>query len=154
MQPTSTRKNAAGLRFLGGSLLSPHLHPSEHLTFRLQPLVGVVLQHRLGELPGHGLDNVLGLTGLEQVRDDRVAQVVEPEAGQMGRVPQRSPNAVPLLRRLRRVVVVVLARAPEIVLWVRVGEVVRVLSIRVMASRAAPFSGILHSLVSFLQCST
>ncbi len=42
----------------------------------------VVLQHLLGELPGHGLDNVLGLTGLEQVRDDRVAQVVEPEAGQ------------------------------------------------------------------------
>lgn len=85
----------------------------------------VVLQHLLGELPGHGLDNVLGLTGLEQVRDDRVAQVVEPEAGQAGRVPQRPSSADPLLRRLGRVVVVVLARASEIMLRARVPEFVR-----------------------------
>jgi hypothetical protein len=32
-----------------------------------------VLQHLLGELAGHGLDNVFGLTGLEQIRDDGVA---------------------------------------------------------------------------------
>ena len=38
----------------------------------------VVLEHLLGELSGHGVDNVLGLTGFEQVRDDRMAQVVEP----------------------------------------------------------------------------
>jgi hypothetical protein len=45
-----------------------------------------LLQHLLGELPGDGLDNVLGLTGLEQIGHDRVPQVVEPEAGQAGRV--------------------------------------------------------------------
>jgi hypothetical protein len=46
-----------------------------------------VLEHLLGELPGHRLDSVLGLTGLEQVRDDRVAQAMEAEAGQAGRIP-------------------------------------------------------------------
>lgn len=35
----------------------------------------------LGELPGDGLDNVLGLTGLKQVSDDRVAQVVDRKPG-------------------------------------------------------------------------
>jgi hypothetical protein len=48
-------------------------------------VVRVVLKHLLGELAGHGLDHVLGLTGLEQVGDDRVAQVVEPQAGQARR---------------------------------------------------------------------
>jgi hypothetical protein len=93
------------VRLLGRPLLPPHLHPLEHLTLCLEPLVRVVLQHLLGELAGHGLDNVLGLTGLEQVRDDRLAQVVEPEAGHAGRVPQR-PGAIPLLCRLGRVAVV------------------------------------------------
>jgi hypothetical protein len=32
-----------------------------------------MLQHLLGELAGHGLDNVLRFIGLEQIRDDRVA---------------------------------------------------------------------------------
>jgi hypothetical protein len=73
-----------------------------------------VLQHLLGELSGHGLDNVLGLTGLEQLRDDRVALVVEREAGKAGRVPQRPPGGRSLLRRLGRLVVVVLARAPDV----------------------------------------
>ncbi len=96
----------------------------------------VVLQHLLGELAGHRLDNVLGLTSLEQVRDDRVAQVVESEAGQAGGVSQRPPGAVPLFRRLGRVVVVMLPLAPEIMLLVRVPEFSARLSIRMMASRA------------------
>lgn len=73
---------------LGRFLLPPYLHPRKHLTFRLEPLVRVVLQHLLGKLAGHGLDNVLRLTGLEQVRHDRMAQVVEPKAWQSGGVPQ------------------------------------------------------------------
>ena len=52
-------------RFLGRSLLPPHLDPRRHLTFCLEPLVRVVLQHLLGQLAGHGRDNVLGLTSLE-----------------------------------------------------------------------------------------
>jgi hypothetical protein len=70
---------------------------------------------------------VLGLSGLEQVRDDRMAQVVEPEAAQAGRVSQRPPGTVPLFRRLGRVAVVVLARGPAIMLRVRVREFVRAL---------------------------
>jgi hypothetical protein len=106
------------------SLLPPHLHPLEHLTLCLEPLVRVVLQHLFGELAGHGLDNVFGLTGLEQVRDDRVAQVMEPEAGQAGCFPQRPPGDIPFLPWLRRVVLVVLIRAPEVMLSVRMSEFV------------------------------
>jgi hypothetical protein len=39
-------------------------------------------------LTGHGLDNVVGLTGLEQSRHDRMAQVMEPKVRQLGGVPQ------------------------------------------------------------------
>lgn len=81
LRPESLTGALAPLAGLGRSLLPPYLHPRKHLTFCLESLVRVVLQHPLGELPGHGLDNVLELTGREQVRDDRVAQVVEPEAG-------------------------------------------------------------------------
>jgi hypothetical protein len=35
----------------------------------------------LESCPVTALDNVVGLTGLEQVPDDRVAQVMEPEGG-------------------------------------------------------------------------
>ena len=49
---------------------------------------------------------------------------MEPEAGQAGCFPQRPPGAVPFLLRLRRVVVVVLIRAPEVMLSDRVSEFV------------------------------
>ena len=62
-------------------LLLPSLfHPGEHLTLRLEPLVRVVLQHLLGELPGHGLDHVVGFAGLQQICDDSVPQIVKPES--------------------------------------------------------------------------
>lgn len=109
----------------GRPLLPPYLHPCEHLTLCLEPLVRVVLKHLLGEVAGHGLRSRAGAHGLEEVRDDSVAHVVEPEAGQAGRVPQRPPGAIPLLCRLGRVVVVVLARAPKIMLRVGVAEFVR-----------------------------
>ena len=51
--------------------------------------------------------------------------VVEPEAGKAGRVPQRPPGGRSLLRRLGRVVMVVLARAPDVMHRLRVAEFVR-----------------------------
>src|SRR5687768_5920536 len=101
-------------------LLSPLFHPSKHLALGLEALVRVVLQHPTREVPGHRFDDVLGLAGLEQVRDNRVAQVMEPEAGEAGGVSQRTPGRVPLARRLRRVELMVLARAPQVVGWGRV----------------------------------
>ena len=41
-----------------------------------------MVQHPQLEVPGDRLDDVLGLAGLEQIRDDRVKQVIEPEASQ------------------------------------------------------------------------
>ena len=79
---------------------------------------------------------------------------MEPEAAQAGRVPQRTPGAVPLCRRIGRVLVVVLARAPEIMLRVRVRKFVRALEHPRDGIAAAPFNGILRLLVSFLLCPT
>jgi hypothetical protein len=41
------------------------LHPREHLTLHLEPLLRVPVPAIPGELPGHGLDTVYWLTGLE-----------------------------------------------------------------------------------------
>jgi hypothetical protein len=54
----------------------------------------------------------------------------------------------------RRVVVVVLARAPDVMHGLRGGELVPAVEHRVKTSRAAPFSGISRLLVSFLLCPT
>jgi hypothetical protein len=67
--PSATR--IVSSRF-GDDSLAPRSPHQSHLTLCLEPLVRVVLQPLLGQLPGHGLEDVLGLTGLEQIRDDRV----------------------------------------------------------------------------------
>src|SRR5262245_66181743 len=53
-----------------------------------------------------------------------MAQVMEPEAGQAGCFPQRPSGDLPFLPWVRRVVLVVLIRAPEVMLSVRMSEFV------------------------------
>jgi hypothetical protein len=60
-------------------LFPPRLHPCEHLSLRLQPLVRVVLQHSPREVPGDCFDNVLGFSRLEQVRHHRMPEIVKTE---------------------------------------------------------------------------
>lgn len=62
----------------------------DYLTLCFEPLVRVMLQHLLGELPSHGLDHVLERTGFEQVRDDSVAPVVEPNITTTSRPSRRN----------------------------------------------------------------
>lgn len=59
----------------GALLLSPLLHPRQHLALGLESLVPVVLQHPPREAPDHGFDNVLALASLEQISDHRVTQI-------------------------------------------------------------------------------
>ena len=95
-----------------------------------------MLQHPPREVPGDRFDDVIRLAGLEQPRDDGVPQVVESQARQASRIAQRAPGRVPLARRLRRIELVMLARAPEVVLRFRVAELVGALrSSRLTASK-------------------
>ena len=91
-----------------------------------------------------------GSPASSRVRHDSVPQVVKSEAGQPGRIPQRAPGRVPLARRLRRIELVMLARAPQIVFRIGVAEIVGAFQHPLDRVRAAWFSGIGRLLVSFL----
>src|SRR5262245_18515925 len=101
--------------------------PREHLAFGLEPLVGVVLQHPSREMPRDCLDDVLRFAGFEKIGDDRVSEGVEPEACQASGVPQRAPGSVPLAPWLRRLKLVMLVRAPNVVTRIFVTKIVSAL---------------------------
>src|SRR5437899_12900629 len=90
----------------------------------------IVLEHPARQVPGDGLDYMIRLPGFEQSRHDSMPQVMEPEALQARGVAQRAPRGVPLAGRLCRVKLVMLARAPEVVLRTCVSKFVRPLEHR------------------------
>ena len=99
----------------------------ERLALRVDPDVRVVLQHPARQVAADRFEHVIGHAHLGQLGDDRVPQVVEPEAGQARRVTQRPPGRVPLQHRLGGVVAAPLARRPEVVLGLGVSEQIRAL---------------------------
>jgi len=72
-------------------------------------------------------EDVIGDAHLGELRDQRAAQVVKPEAVQVCGVAQRSPGGVPLQHGVGGVVGAPLARRPGLVLRLRVSEKIRAL---------------------------
>ena len=99
----------------------------QRLPLRVDPDVRVVLQHPARQMTADRFEHVIGHAHLGQLGDDRVPKIVEPQAVEARLVTQRSPGRVPLQHRLRRVEASPLARRPEIVLRLRVPELVRAL---------------------------
>ncbi|ODS54081.1 MAG: hypothetical protein ABS36_11585 [Acidobacteria bacterium SCN 69-37] len=58
----------------------------ERLPLRIDADMRVVLQHPPRQVAADRLQDVVGHAQLRELRDDRVPQVVEPEAGQTGGV--------------------------------------------------------------------
>jgi hypothetical protein len=74
--PAARKPNDCALRRL---LLSPLLHARKHLSFGLEPLMRVVLQHSSREMTCDRLDDMLRLACFKQIRDDGMPKIVKPE---------------------------------------------------------------------------
>ena len=61
--------------------VSALLHAGEHLSFGLEPLMRVVLQHSSREMACDRFDDMLRLACLEQIRHHRMAEIVKAESG-------------------------------------------------------------------------
>jgi len=94
----------------------------EGLPLRIDADVRIVLQHAARQVTADRLQHVIGDAEFRQFGDHRVPQVVEPEAGQTGGVPEHPPGRVPLQHRLRGVVAPPLARWPQEVIRLAVPE--------------------------------